>query len=35
VLVGFDGRDAVVAAGHEAPRRRVPAANVTPWPPPP
>ena len=33
VLVGFDGRDAVVAAGQDATRRRVPAATVTPWPP--
>ncbi len=33
VLVGFDGRDAVIAARDGRTRERVPAGTVSPWPP--
>ncbi len=33
VLVGFDGRDAILTTADGSRRDRVPAATVQPWPP--
>ena len=35
VLVGFDGRDAVIESRDGGRRQRIPAGLVTPWPPRP